>query len=172
MESILEKQKVEGFNKGVWNTSINVRDFVIKNLISYYGDDQFLVGPSKKTQRLWDVCKGETEVERINNGVHSVDTETISAVASFKSGYIDKENEVIVGLQTDQLLKRAMKPFGGYKVVQKALQEQGFAPSEEINRLFTNSVKTHYDGVFDAYTEEIKKFSYDYQVILRAYCIS
>ena len=158
MESIQEKQKVEDFKKGLWNTSINVRDFVINNLVSYYGDDQFLVGPSKKTEKLWDVCKGETEIERINNGLHSVDTETISGVASFKAGYIDKENEVIVGLQTDQLLKRAMKPFGGYKVVQKALQEQGFAPSEEINKLFTNYVKTHNDGVFDAYTAEIKKF--------------
>jgi formate C-acetyltransferase len=157
-EIILEKPKKAAFNKGVWNTSINVRDFVVKNIISYYGDDQFLTGISKKTQKLWDACKKETEIERKNGGVHSVDTETISGVANFEAGYIDKENEVIVGLQTDALLKRAMKPFGGYKVVQKALEEQGLKPSEDINTLFTKYVKTHNDGVFSAYNAEIKKF--------------
>ena len=157
-ELILEKPQKKGFNKGVWNTSINVRDFVLQNIVSYYGDDQFLVGASERTQKLWEVCKKETQIERNNGGVHSVDTETISGVASFGAGYIDKENEVIVGLQTDTLLKRAMKPFGGYKVVQKALQEQGLQPSEEVNRLFTKYVKTHNDGVFSAYNAEIKKF--------------
>ncbi|MGK0412572.1 MAG: formate C-acetyltransferase [Polaribacter sp.] len=157
-EIILEKPKKVAFKKGVWNTSINVRDFVVKNIISYYGDDQFLTGISKKTQKLWEVCEKETEIERKNGGVHSVDTETISGVSSFKAGYIDKENEVIVGLQTDTLLKRAMKPFGGYKVVQKALEEQGVKPSEDINTLFTKYVKTHNDGVFAAYNAEIKKF--------------
>ncbi len=157
-ELILEKPKKAAFKKGVWNTSINVRDFVIKNIVSYYGDDQFLVGASEKTQKLWEVCKQETSIERINGGVHSIDTETISAISSFKAGYIDKENETIVGLQTDALLKRAMKPFGGYKVVQKALHEQGLKPSEEVNTLFTKYVKTHNDGVFSAYNAEIKKF--------------
>jgi len=157
-ELILEKPKSEGFKKGVWNTSINVRDFVVKNIISYFGDAQFLVGASEKTQKLWEVCKKTTEIERKKGGVHSVDTETISGISNFEAGYIDKENEVIVGLQTDTLLKRAMKPFGGYKVVQKALQEQGLKPSENINTLFTKYVKTHNDGVFAAYNAEIKKF--------------
>lgn len=157
-ELILEKPKSEGFKKGVWNTSINVRDFVVKNIISYFGDAQFLVGASEKTQKLWEVCKKATEIERKKGGVHSVDTETISGISNFEAGYIDKENEVIVGLQTDTLLKRAMKPFGGYKVVQKALQEQGLKPSENINTLFTKYVKTHNDGVFAAYNAEIKKF--------------
>ena len=157
-ELILEKPQKKNFNEGVWNTSINVRDFVVQNIVSYYGDDKFLVGASKKTQKLWDVCKEGMQQERQNNGVHSVDTETISGVASFGAGYIDKENEVIVGLQTDGLLKRATKPFGGYKVVQKALEEHGLKPSEEINELFTKYVKTHNDGVFDAYNAEIRKF--------------
>ncbi|MCL7752747.1 formate C-acetyltransferase [Polaribacter sp. Z022] len=157
-ELILEKPTSREFTQGVWNTSINVRDFVVKNIISYYGDDQFLVGASEKTQKLWEVCKKGMQQERQNNGVHSVDTETISGVASFGAGYIDKENETIVGLQTDGLLKRAMKPFGGYKVVQKALQEHGLKPSEEINELFSKYVKTHNDGVFDAYNAEIRKF--------------
>jgi len=157
-ELILEEPKNVEFKQGVWNTTIDVRDFVIQNIVSYYGDDQFLVGASEKTQKLWEVCKEGMKQERQNNGVHSVDTETISGVASFGAGYIDKENEVIVGLQTDGLLKRAMKPFGGYKVVQKALQEHGLKPSEEINELFTKYVKTHNDGVFDAYNAEIRKF--------------
>ncbi|APZ45386.1 formate acetyltransferase [Polaribacter reichenbachii] len=157
-ELILEEPKNLEFKAGVWNTSINVRDFVIQNIVSYYGDDQFLVGASEKTEKLWEVCKEGMQQERQNNGVHSVDTETISGVASFGAGYIDKENEVIVGLQTDGLLKRAMKPFGGYKVVQKALEEHGLKPSEDVNELFTKYVKTHNDGVFDAYTAEIRKF--------------
>ena len=157
-ELILEEPKNLEFKQGVWNTSINVRDFVVKNIVSYYGDDQFLVGASERTKKLWEVCKEGMKQERQNNGVHSVDTETVSGVASFGAGYIDKENEVIVGLQTDGLLKRAMKPFGGYKVVQKALQEHGLKPSEDVNELFTKYVKTHNDGVFDAYTAEIRKF--------------
>jgi formate C-acetyltransferase len=155
---ILEKPQESNFKKGIWNTKINVRDFVFKNITPYYGDDTFLVGPTQKTQKLWEVCKKELLQERQNNGLHSVDTETISGVASFGAGYIDKENEVIVGLQTDALLKRAMKPFGGYKVVQKALQEHGLKPSSAINELFTKYVKTHNDGVFDAYNAEIRKF--------------
>ena len=157
-EIILEKPKKAPFKKGIWNTTINVRDFVLKNIIPYYGTDEFLVGPSKRTNKLWEICKAFTKVERENNGVHSVDTETISGIANFKAGYIDQENEVIVGLQTDKLLKRAMKPFGGYKVVEKALEEHGFKPSDEINTLFSKYVKTHNDGVFDAYNSEIKLF--------------
>ncbi|WP_159949331.1 formate C-acetyltransferase [Polaribacter septentrionalilitoris] len=157
-ETVLERPQEQEFKQGVWNTSINVRDFVFKNITPYYGDDTFLVGPTQKTEKLWEVCKEGMQQERQNNGVHSVDTETISGVASFGAGYIDKANEVIVGLQTDGLLKRAMKPFGGYKVVQKALQEHGLQPSEEINELFTKYVKTHNDGVFDAYNAEIRKF--------------
>ena len=157
-ELTLEKPQTVAFNSGAWNTSINVRDFVVKNIVSYYGDDQFLVGASEKTQKLWEICKIGTQIERENGGVHSIDTETISSISSFEAGYIDKENESIVGLQTNSLLKRAMKPFGGYKVVQKALQEQGLKPGEEVNTLFTKYVKSHNDGVFAAYTTEIKKF--------------
>ncbi len=87
-----------------------------------------------------------------------MDTETISTINAFEAGYIDKENEVIVGLQTDELLKRTMKPFGGFKVVQKALSEHGLEPNETLNTLFSKYVKTHNDGVFDAYTSEIKKY--------------
>ncbi|WP_299107214.1 formate C-acetyltransferase [uncultured Winogradskyella sp.] len=150
--------EVKEFKNGIWTESVNVRDFVVNNITPYHGTSEFLVGPSAKTQKLWDVCKEATKEERQNNGVRSVDTETISTVSAFEAGYIDKDNEVIVGLQTDELLKRTMKPFGGFKVVQKALSEQGVKPNEAITELFSKYVKSHNDGVFDAYTTEIKKF--------------
>jgi formate C-acetyltransferase len=150
--------KVLEFKSGIWEKEINVRDFVLKNITPYYGDHVFLVGPSNKTQKLWNICKSAVKEERENNGIRAVDTETISGVNSFEAGYIDKDNETIVGLQTNTLLKRAMKPFGGYKVVQKALSEHGLTPSDSVNELFTKHVKTHNDGVFAAYTSEIKKF--------------
>ncbi|WP_139958031.1 formate C-acetyltransferase [Flavicella sediminum] len=150
--------KTIAFKNGVWNKRINVRDFVVKNITPYYGKEDFLVGPSDKTKKLWEICKETVKEERLNNGVHSVDTATVSGINSFEAGYIDQENETIVGLQTDQLLKRAMKPFGGYKVVQKALAEHGLAPNKNVNELFSKYVKTHNDGVFSAYTSEIKKF--------------
>ncbi|MFD0989615.1 formate C-acetyltransferase [Mariniflexile jejuense] len=150
--------EVKQFNYGIWTEEVNVRDFVIKNITPYYGTYNFLVGPSTKTKKLWDVCKQATKEERQNNGVRSLDTETISTVNAFNAGYIDKENEVIVGLQTDVLLKRAMKPFGGFKVVQTALSEHGVKPNDALTELFSNYVKTHNDGVFDAYTSEIRKY--------------
>ncbi|RED46032.1 formate C-acetyltransferase [Seonamhaeicola aphaedonensis] len=150
--------EVKEFKNGVWTETIDVRNFVVNNVTPYYGDDQFLVGPSERTKKLWDVCLEASKEERQNNGVRSVDTETISGVSNFGPGYIDKENEVIVGLQTDELLKRAMKPFGGFKVVQKALEEHGLVPSDTVSELFTKYVKSHNDGVFSAYNEEIRRF--------------
>lgn len=150
--------EVKEFNYGIWADEINVRDFVIKNITPYHGTHEFLVSPSVKTQKLWKICKSATKEERQNNGVRSVDTETISTVSAFSAGYIDKENEVIVGLQTDELLKRAMKPFGGFKVVQKALSEQGVKPNDALTELFSKYVKTHNDGVFSAYNAEIRKY--------------
>ncbi len=150
--------EVKQFKPGTWTDKIDVRDFVVNNVAPYHGDHQFLVGPSEKTLKLWDICKEATKLERKNNGVLALDTDVISTISAFDAGYIDKENEVIVGLQTDQLLKRTMKPFGGFKVVQKALSEQGVKPNENLTELFSKYVKTHNDGVFSAYNAEIKKF--------------
>ncbi len=150
--------EVKQFNYGIWTEKVDVRNFVMNNMTPYHGTSDFLVGPSERTQRLWEVCKAATKEERQNNGVRSLDTDTISTVSAFNAGYIDKENEVIVGLQTDELLKRAMKPFGGFKVVQKALSEHGVKPNDTITELFSKYVKTHNDGVFDAYNAEIKKY--------------
>ncbi len=150
--------EVKQFKPGIWTDKIDVRNFVFNNITPYYGTHEFLVGPSNKTQKLWEVCKQATLEERKNNGVRCLDTDTISTISAFNAGYIDKDNEVIVGLQTDELLKRTMKPFGGFKVVQKALAEQGVKPNENLTELFSKYVKTHNDGVFAAYNEEIKKY--------------
>ncbi len=152
------EMEVKAFKPGIWIEKIDVRDFVYNNVTPYYGTDGFLVGPSLRTERLWDICKAATKEERQNNGVRSLDTNTISTVSAFNAGYIDEANEVIVGLQTDELLKRTMKPFGGFKVVQKALAEQGVKPNDNLTELFSKYVKTHNDGVFSAYNAEIKKF--------------
>ncbi|WP_224484905.1 formate C-acetyltransferase [Robertkochia aurantiaca] len=150
--------KREPFIEGTWTTKVDVRDFVVKNISPYQGDDRFLTGPTERTQKLWEVCKIAMKEERENNGVRAIDTGTISGVSAFRAGYIDRELESIVGLQTDELLKRAMKPFGGFRVVEKALEEHGMAPDEKISELFNKYVKTHNDGVFDAYNDEIRRF--------------
>ncbi len=145
------------FSTGAWNEKVDVKDFISKNITPYEGDYHFLCGATKATKDLWTICKQELKKERDNNNLHSVDTETISSMTAFNAGYIDKDKESIVGLQTDALLKRAMKPFGGYRVVAKALGERGLKPSEEVDNVF-KYCKTHNDGVFDAYTDEIRKF--------------
>ncbi len=150
--------EVKEFKQGNWNKVIDVRDFVKLNITPYTGDHSFLEGPTEKTQKLWDTCLATLKKERESNGLLAVDTNIVSTVNSFAAGYIDKENEVIVGLQTDALLKRAMKPYGGFKVVEKALSEHGLKPSDNVTEAFTKYTKTHNDGVFDAYTAEIRKF--------------
>ncbi|MBO3116075.1 formate C-acetyltransferase [Winogradskyella sp. DF17] len=150
--------EVKEFIGDKWTKSVNVRDFVYENITPYHGTDNFLEGPTQRTSRLWEICKSAMAEERANNGVRSIDTNTISTIEAFEPGYIDKTNEVIVGLQTDRLLKRAMKPFGGFKVVEKALSEHNLKPNENLTELFSKYVKTHNDGVFDAYNAEIKKY--------------
>lgn len=150
--------EVTKFISGSWTNTLNVRDFVFNNITPYHGTSTFLEGPTKRTQQLWDICTQAMAEERANKGVRSVDTETISTIDAFGPGYIDKDNEIIVGLQTDELLKRAMKPFGGFKVVEKALSEHGKVPNEKLTELFSKYVKTHNDGVFDAYNDEIRNY--------------
>ena len=146
------------FIEGPWQEKINVTDFVRRNLTSYEGDASFLVGPTDRTKKLWNICLQALEEERANGGVRSLDPNTVSTITSHAAGYIDKDNELIVGLQTDELLRRAIKPFGGIKVVEKACQQQGTEVSPKVKDIFTHYRKTHNDGVFDVYTEEIRKF--------------
>ena len=148
----------EKFKDGAWSRKIDVSDFVYRNITPYTGDASFLKGPSERTKKLWNECLSALDEERKNNGIRSIDAKTISTITSHKAGYIDRENELIVGLQTDELLKRAIKPFGGYKVVEKACRENGVELDPKVKEIFTHYRKTHNDGVFDVYTEEIRKF--------------
>lgn len=146
------------FTDGVWSREINVADFVSKNIVPYTGDASFLKGPTERTRRVWNICLQALEEERRNNGVRSIDAEVISTITSHKAGYIDRDNELIVGLQTDELLRRAIKPFGGIKVVEKACSENGVELPAKVKDIFAHYRKTHNDGVFDVYTEEIRRF--------------
>ena len=154
MGNLLERTDLK---KGLWNNTINVYDFILNNIKSYEGDASFLVGPSEKTTKLWDVCKASLLKERENDGCLAIDTEVISNITSFGPGYIQKENETIVGLQTDELLKRAMKPFGGIKLVESAVAEKGLKVSDRVIDIF-NYAKNHNQAVFDAYDSEIKTY--------------
>ena len=147
----------KGFKGEVWKNEINVSDFIDNNYKEYRGDDSFLVGKSKKTSKIWDKCEKLLAKER---KVHllDVDLEHISGIDNFPAGYIDKKNEVIVGLQTDKPLKRIVNPFGGIRMVESALGAYGKVMSEKNLRIFKEMIrKTHNDGVFDAYTPEIRR---------------
>jgi formate C-acetyltransferase len=146
------------FKAGKWQDTIDVRDFVVNNITPYDGDESFLTAPSEKTKALWQICLDAIKEEHENNGVRAIDNETISSIVSHGAGYIAKEHEVIVGLQTDVLLKRAMKPYGGIAVVEKACQENGIEISPRVKEIFTKYAKTHNEGVFEAYTSEIRTF--------------
>lgn len=150
--------ELQHFKEGVWNKEINVTDFVKTNLTPYCGDASFLSGPTERTKKIWNLCLDALAEERANNGIRAIDPVTVSIITSHKAGYIDKENELIVGLQTDELLKRAIKPFGGINVVAKACRENGVEVDDRVKDIFTHYRKTHNDGVFDVYTEEIRSF--------------
>ena len=146
------------FKDGLWSKEINVRDFVSNNITPYEGDASFLQGPTERTKAVWNNCLKALEEERNNNGIRALDYTTVSTITSHPAGYIDKENELIVGLQTDQVLKRAIKPFGGINVVMKACRENGVEVDDRVKDIFTHYRKTHNDGVFDVYTDEIRSF--------------
>lgn len=146
----------EKFNEGLWENNINVREFIQDNYTPYYGDHTFLKDPTKKTKDLWEQCEALIG-EEIKKGILGVDLDNISAINAFNAGYIDKENETIVGLQTDKPLKRIINPFGGIRMVKQALEAYDYKLKPEIKDIFTKYRKTHNDGVFDAYTEEMRK---------------
>jgi formate C-acetyltransferase len=145
------------FKTGDWEREVNVRDFIFQNITPYNGDSSFLAGPTKKTVELWDACRQVLRQERENDGLLDIDTSTVSTITGHAPGYIDQENEVIVGLQTDTPLKRAIKPLGGWRVVAKACQEKGRELDYKVVEIFSKYRKTHNDGVFDVYTSEMRK---------------
>lgn len=149
------KQAWKGFKEGNWIENIDVRDFIQENYTPYDGDESFLEGVSSKTQKVWNICK-DLLAEELKKGVLDVDADTVSGIDSFGPGYIDKDNEVIVGLQTDAPLKRMINPFGGIRMVEQALKAYGYELGEENSKIFHEYRKTHNQGVFDAYPEETR----------------
>jgi formate C-acetyltransferase len=144
------------FNPGSWQTAIDVRGFIVANVTPYTGDQQFLAGPSQRTKAVWAKLQPYFQDER-KKGVLAVDAKNPSTMLAHKPGYIDKANEVVVGLQTDQPFKRAIFPFGGLRMVEAGLKAAGFEADPQVHEAFTKYRKTHNDGVFDAYTPEIMK---------------
>src|ERR1700740_2453983 len=143
-----------GFRPGDWCTSINVRDFIVRNATPYTGNEGFLVEPSQRTKAVWAKLKPYFADER-KKGVLAVDAKTPSTMLAHAAGYIDRDNEVVVGLQTDQPFKRAIFPFGGLRMVEAGLKAAKFEPDPAVHEAFTKYRKSHNDGVFDAYTPEI-----------------
>jgi len=144
------------FNEGAWNEEVNIRDFIIRNYSPYDGDESFLAKPTERTKKLWSKLSDELKIERDRGGVYDIDTKNISTITSHDAGYIDKDLEQIVGLQTDEPLKRAIMPFGGIRLVYTSLKAYGREMDENVANVFKYR-KTHNDGVFDAYTDEMKK---------------
>lgn len=137
--------------------SDDIAHYIREHLTPYDGDASFLAGPSTRTQAVWDACRIFLTQERERGGVYDIDTETISTITSHLPGYIDRDNEVIVGLQTDMPLKRACKPAGGIRIIEKACQENNRLLNPRISDIYTRYRKTHNEGVFDAYTEQMRK---------------
>jgi len=146
----------QGFTEGSWTREINVRDFIQKNYTPYEGSAEFLVAPTARTQQLWQEVLELMKLER-EKGVLDVDTKVPTAIAAHDAGYISRELEQIVGLQTDKPLKRAIMPYGGIRVVKAGLEAYGYQLDPQTEEVFTKYRKTHNDGVFDAYTSEMRK---------------
>ena len=149
-----------GFDGSLWKEEVNVRDFIQKNYKPYDGDESFLAGPTDATNKLWGVLQGLQKEERAKGGVLDMDTEIVSGITAHEPGYISedlKELEAVVGLQTDKPLKRAFMPYGGIKMAEQACTTYGYEPDPELHKIFTEYCKTHNQGVFDAYTPEMKK---------------
>ena len=149
-----------GFDGSLWKEEVNVRDFIQKNYKPYDGDEHFLAGPTDATNKLWGVLQGLQKEERAKGGVLDMDTEIVSGITAHEPGYISedlKDLEAVVGLQTDKPLKRAFMPYGGIKMAEQACTTYGYEPDPELHKIFTEYCKTHNQGVFDAYTPEMKK---------------
>ena len=151
----MEHQNWNGFQQGVWQNDINVRDFIQQNYKAYDGDDSFLAGPTQRTKALMKRVENLFALERQFGGVLDIDTETVSTLTAYGPGYIDKENELIVGLQTDRPLRRGLNPFGGIRMVRGACDAYGYKVSPRVEEAFRYRT-THNDGVFSAYTAEMR----------------
>ncbi len=146
----------DGFTGGSWTKSVNVRDFIQKNYTEYDGDESFLEGATEATDKLWEMVSELSKKEREAGGVLDMDTSVVSTITSHPAGYLDKELEKIVGFQTDKPFKRSLQPFGGIRMAQNACRENGYEVDPKIVEIFTKYRKTHNQGVFDAYTPEMR----------------
>ena len=159
--SVIEKDVKQqtgwrNFTKGTWTKSVDVNDFLAHNLSPYYGDEAFLAGATQNTKDLWDIVSDLTKKERDNGGVLDVDVNTPATIVSHQPGYLDQSKEQIVGVQTDAPFKRSIQPTGGIRMMIDACQAYGFEMPQEVIDIFTNIRKTHNQGVFDAYTSEMR----------------
>ena len=150
------REEWKNFIVGDWCNKIDVRDFIQKNYTMYDKDESFLEPISEKTKKVWDKCL-EALKKELQKGVLDIDTTRVSGINSYDAGYIDKDNEVIVGLQTDELLKRIVNPYGGIRMVYNSLEAYGYKLDKKIDKYFNEFRKTHNQGVFDVYTPEIRK---------------
>ena len=149
-------QEWEGFVGGHWTDEINVRDFIQKNYKPYDGDESFLAGPTDATKKLWEDVMELAKKEREAGGVLDMDNNVVSSLTSHGAGYIEKDLERIVGLQTDKPFKRSFMPYGGLRMAENALEQNGYTPDPEMHRIFSEYRKTHNAGVFDVYTPEMR----------------
>ena len=152
----MEYNEWKGFNEGSWKKEINVRDFIQTNYTPYTGNSEFLAKPTEKKKNYGMKFQIYIKKKNENKGVLKLDADVASTITSHKAGYIDKDLEQIVGLQTDEPLKRAIMPAGGYRIVEKSCQAYDKEVAPEIKEIYTKHRKTHNDGVFEAYTKEIR----------------
>ena len=153
------REEWRGFTGTKWLDEVNMREFIQANYTGYDGDAEFLANPTEATDKLWGKLKELQKEERAKGGVLDMETEIVSSMTAYGAGYIDesmKDLEKVVGLQTDKPLKRAFMPYGGIKMAEQACTTYGYQPSEKLHEIFTKYCKTHNDGVFDAYTDEMK----------------
>lgn len=150
-------KKVKPLKKGRWSLRTDLQDFIYQNINPYEGDSSFLKGPTKRTVALWRKVENLYKKERTNGGVLDIDTEVAGGIISHKAGYIDRKNELITGLQTDKPLRRAVKPIGGVRLVEKACEAHGFKLSPKLKEVYTKFRKSHNEAVFNVYSDEMKK---------------
>ena len=154
-----------GFAEGQWTSEVDLRDFIQKNYTPYNGAEDFLAGPTEATDKLWGMLKELQKQERAKDGVLDMETKVVSSLTAYPPSYIGegtKELEKVVGLQTDKPLKRAFMPYGGIKMAEQACTTYGYQPSQQLHDIFTKYVKTHNDGVFDAYTTEMRRVRHNH----------
>ena len=156
LKEAIMKEQWQGFKGSKWQDEVDVRDFIQNNYKPYDGDESFLEGPTESTNTLWEKLQKLQKEERAKGGVLDMETEVVSSLTAYGPGYLDKDLEKVVGLQTDKPLKRAFMPYGGIRMSEEACETYGYKPSEKLHEIFTKYHKTHNDAVFSAYTPEMR----------------